>query len=106
MTTPQNTISNLSAGYLITLYIGGNPYLASVSSRDENFMLALETELARRGIRSLDNSVGWDVSIMPDEDLQAIEDYLGEIWIDIKDGMLKTIKEGWEKKRQAQKEST
>jgi hypothetical protein len=66
---------------------------------DAAFMYALEEELDRRGVRNLDNSIGWDVSGMPDGELTAMEDYLEGIWMDISKGMLKTIKEGQEKKR-------
>jgi hypothetical protein len=102
MTQAEQVLARLSTPYVITLYIGGNMCLSDdpvVHARDEAFCDVLEEELERLGVRSLDNEIGWDVSQMPDVELADLEQYLEDLWDDVRDGMLKTIKEGWEKKR-------
>lgn len=97
------TLHHLSTPCVISIYIGCNPFLTDVedinATPDAAFMDAVEAELDRRDIRSLDNEIGWDVSNMPDAELSNLEAYLVDCWDGVKKGMLKTIAEGWEKKR-------
>jgi hypothetical protein len=102
MTQVEKVLSRLSTTYIASLYIGGNPYLGEMEHPDSvAFIEALEVELDRRGLRSLDNNIGWNCATLSDDELDYFEQYLEEIWDDIRDGMLKSLREGKAKKASA-----
>jgi len=99
MTQTERVLSRLSTTYIASLYIGGNPYLNEEEDSDSiAFIEAFEVELARRGLRSLDNSIGWTCETLSDAELDYFDAYLTDIWDVIRDGMLKSLREGREKK--------
>jgi len=99
MTQTERVLSRLSTTYVASLYVGGNPYVGGTEHPDSiAFSEALEEELDRRGLRSLDNSIGWTCETLSDAESDYFDAYLTDLWDVIRDGMLKSLREGREKK--------